>query len=895
MTDEELKDRKIRALYEASKSMPAEQRAAFLDGVCGDDSELRIAVERLLTDETVELDPDPALVVQGSGAGVNVGDYRLIRRLGSGGMGEVWEAERRDNGRRVALKLLSSRFVGSTTSMERFMREGQLAAGVSHPRSTFVYETGRDGDRLFIAMELMVGTTLADLVDGHTPLPPEQAVDRMLDVIEGLQAAHQVGVVHRDVKPSNCFLDSEGRVKVGDYGLSKSLATAGELTRSGSFMGTPAFAPPEQLRGEDLDERSDQYSVGATLFYLIAGRPPFEGDAVTAIAKISTETAPLLDSIRPDVPATLARIVARTLHKDPAKRFRSLRELRSALAPYRTEGTVAAEPVRRLNAFVVDLFFMMLLPEMAIDFVSGLSAGFARGARTELSALFTNSLAWAKILVPVIFVAYLAVCEAVWGQTFGKRLLRLCVQDDSTERPRPWRALVRAALLPGIPLALGAWHSLAQVAGFLLLLSTMNRRNGYRAVHDWASGTRVVRIRDRSPVAEVEIPSAAQLRPAASPRTFGPFREIGVIARSDTDELIQARDDQLNRIGWIWLRSDDRPLGQTRLELARPARLRWLQGGHRDARRWDAFEGVCGVPLDQAADHLTWKEARAIILRLAEELDAALTDGTLPGRLTPNSVWIDDTGGVRLVDVGLEGAASSRKERSREAMAVELLRSATGSIMQALQSRVPHRGYRSTAPARLPSARGIAFTRELAGRSADRATLDWAIERLRDLQSGPATLAWHQRLGALMLATIEGAVYALAATWLVRLGGVLELSPPYSQLLAVVPLALAGFAVGAAFRGGPAFRLSEIEVVTTTGRPAGRLPCGFRYLVAWAPILLLFLLTPMGSPSHTQAMLLGSFGLVAVFVMPLAIYRSVWRHPDRGFQDQLVGTRLVPR
>src|SRR5262249_1495241 len=150
-------------------------------------------------------------------------------------------------------------------------QEGRLASLIAHPRCVFVFAADEEAGRPYIVMELMPGSTLQDLVDRQGPLPPEQAVARILDVIEGLQEVQRHGVVPRGVKPSNCFLGADGRVRVGDFGLSKSLARDSHLTRTGAFLGTPRFCSPEQLRGEPIDQQSDGYSVAATLYFLLTG------------------------------------------------------------------------------------------------------------------------------------------------------------------------------------------------------------------------------------------------------------------------------------------------------------------------------------------------------------------------------------------------------------------------------------------------------------------------------------------------------------------------------------------------------------------------------------------------------------------------------------------------
>src|SRR5262249_47802583 len=144
--------------------------------------------------------------------------------------------------------------------------------------------------RPYIVMELLPGTTLQALVDRDGPLPVEQAIARILDVIEGLRQLHHLGIVHRDVKPSNCLLDAEGRTKLGDFGLSRSLVNSDVVTRTGTFIGTPLFASPEQIKGETVGPHSDVYSVSATLYYVLTGRAPFQGgDAAATLARIASE------------------------------------------------------------------------------------------------------------------------------------------------------------------------------------------------------------------------------------------------------------------------------------------------------------------------------------------------------------------------------------------------------------------------------------------------------------------------------------------------------------------------------------------------------------------------------------------------------------------------------
>ena len=249
-------------------------------------------------------------------AGQQFGAYGIVRPIGKGGMGQVYEAEELDSGRRIALKLLS-RGLGDDEERERFMREGRLAASLSHPNCVYVFGAEEIQGFPVIAMELVPQGTLKDLVVPGSPMAAASAVDAILQVIAGLDAAASIGILHRDIKPSNCFVHRDGRVLVGDFGLS--VAAAGHGASAGTILGTPGFASPEQLRGDPLDVRSDVYSVGATLFYLLAGRPPFDDRNTTdLLAKVASQPAPSLAVIRPDLPRRLTYICL--LYTSPSPR-----------------------------------------------------------------------------------------------------------------------------------------------------------------------------------------------------------------------------------------------------------------------------------------------------------------------------------------------------------------------------------------------------------------------------------------------------------------------------------------------------------------------------------------------------------------------------------------------
>jgi serine/threonine protein kinase len=239
-----------------------------------------------------------------------VGNYRLLRRLSGGGMGDVYEAEEVTSGRRAALKLVRAEYATSEEAVERFQQEGELASRLSHPRCVFVLAADQHEGRPYMVMELMTGETLNDLVKDNGRLPVEVAIRKILDVIDGLEEAHRLGLVHRDVKPSNCFLEANGRVKIGDFGLAKSLLGEAHLTKTGTFLGTPLFAAPEQIKHETVDAQSDVYSVAATLYFLLTGQAPFQtGDALASMARIVSDDAPSMRMLRPELPRALDKVV----------------------------------------------------------------------------------------------------------------------------------------------------------------------------------------------------------------------------------------------------------------------------------------------------------------------------------------------------------------------------------------------------------------------------------------------------------------------------------------------------------------------------------------------------------------------------------------------------------
>ena len=270
---------------------------------------------------------------------VGEGRYRLTRRLGRGGMAEVFAAEDLRLGRTVAVKLLRSDLAEDPVSKARFTREAQSVAALNHHAVVAVYDSGEDvtpgGTVPYIVMELVEGRTIRDLLlNAQTP-PPDQALIIVSGVLEALAYSHQHGIVHRDIKPANVIITHDGAVKVMDFGIARALDGAqNTMTQTGTVMGTPQYLSPEQALGKPIDTRSDLYAVGCLLYELLTGRPPFVGETPLSVVYQHVQDEPRLPSqVSDTVPPELDGLVMRSLAKDPDDRFQSAEEMR-ALVQY---------------------------------------------------------------------------------------------------------------------------------------------------------------------------------------------------------------------------------------------------------------------------------------------------------------------------------------------------------------------------------------------------------------------------------------------------------------------------------------------------------------------------------------------------------------------------------
>src|SRR4051812_13141098 len=283
-----------------------------------------------------------------------VGHYRVLDRIGSGGMGMVFAGEDINLGRRVALKFLSAELAGNAQALERFKLEARTASSLNHPNICTIYEVGETDGEYFIAMELIEGEPLDKYLARHRP-DLQEMLDLGIQMADALDAAHSQGIVHRDIKPANMLVTSRGQVKILDFGLAKLIAdqkreklaigatavTVDEhLTSPGSTVGTTAFMSPEQARGKELDARSDLFSFGAVLYQMATARLPFEGETTAVIFDGILNRPPIAPSeLNPDIPPKLDEIIRTALEKDRDLRYQSAAEIRAELKRLKRDTT----------------------------------------------------------------------------------------------------------------------------------------------------------------------------------------------------------------------------------------------------------------------------------------------------------------------------------------------------------------------------------------------------------------------------------------------------------------------------------------------------------------------------------------------------------------------------
>jgi eukaryotic-like serine/threonine-protein kinase len=318
------------------------------------------------------------------------GRYELHRRLARGGMADVYLARDQLLDRPVAVKVLFPQYAADPSFVQRFRREAQDSANLNHPNIVGVYDWGEEGGTYFIVMEYVAGRSLADVLRQEGALLPARAADIGIDMAAALGFAHKNGVVHRDVKPGNVLLSSDGQVKVTDFGIARAISSGQDedLTQAGQVMGTATYFSPEQAQGRPVDPRSDVYSLGVVLYEMVSGRPPYRGDDALAVAYQHVQEQPVPPSqINGDVDATLEAIILKCLAKSPAARYPSAEDLRADLRRYREGVQIAATPPTAMAAAAP-----MAPPPDATQAIPATAATAAYGAYPPADDLYEDDL-----------------------------------------------------------------------------------------------------------------------------------------------------------------------------------------------------------------------------------------------------------------------------------------------------------------------------------------------------------------------------------------------------------------------------------------------------------------------------------------------------------------------
>jgi len=828
------------------------------------------------------------------------GDYRLLGFLGRGGMGTVYEAEQISTGRRLALKMLGQQ-LDTPDLRRRFLREGRLAAGVNHPNSLYIFGSEEIEGVPVITMEIAGSGTLKDKIRKRGPLPVTESVDAILDVIAGLEAALAVGVLHRDIKPSNCFVSPDSSVKVGDFGLSVSTLAKDDsyVTATGVIMGTPAFAAPEQLRGDSLDVRADIYSVGATLFTLLTGQAPFEGEnAVQVVSNAVSKKPRPVSEIREEVPSGLERVVTRCLAKEPDGRYADYPALRNALLPFSSKEPKPASIKVRAPAGWIDYLIAFLVPYVALVLAIG-------NEEFHFGFILERTLYSARYYVAFLSFGFLyfSIAEGIWGAGLGKSLKGLYVVRTNGAPPGIGRALIRI-LIPTlsiegarIPLLLASisatriteitvpeiviYSSATAICPLIpvFFLLRARRENGFTTIWDLASGTRVV-VKPKGTV-------RPSIEPVVQPDTagegcemLGPYEFLGEMLPG---KWLVAVDPALRRQIWL-LRHQLSEFPTARRKLARPGRLRWLQRVKSPEATWDAFEATQGVPfssLVKGGKRVPWSTLRHWLHDLASELWAATGDQTLPAELSLDHVWITAQGQAVLLDQPWPDSGTSS-----ERIPVQDI-SGQQRFLNKIASFVESTSLPLHARPVLQNLRKGKFEK-----------LSFLTGNLRGLLDKPANVSKGIRAGSIFMLPLYIGVMIFVGTlhgaeWLYAMIG----DSAEAIAIATAALVLIGSALIQIlllpFRTSVSHSIFRLAVINARGDPPKISNLLFRWAIVWLPLFIPVALVALMIGRSEPAVALALALMLLLLWIAAALYAVI--HPNRGLHDRLAGIWVVRR
>jgi serine/threonine protein kinase/Tol biopolymer transport system component len=442
----------VKQIFQSAIERPHSERDGFISEACADDRELRSEVESLISSHDQAGDSIQAVAVEaaiellandpaGTIVGKRIGNYEVLSPIGHGGMGEVFLARDTSLGRKVALKLLRGEFTQNEDRLRRFQQEARAASALNHPNILTIHEIRQDGSLHFMATEYVEGETLRQHI-ARARMTLGQALDVAVQVASALTAAHQAGIIHRDVKPENIMLRTDGYVKVLDFGLAKltetktvdtAVPTRPKVeTEPGVVMGTVSYMSPEQARGLAVDARTDIWSLGAMIYEMVVGRQPFEGETASDVMSlILQKEPPPLAHFWPEVPAELERIVRKALRKDREERYQTIKDLLIDLRNLRKELELEAEMERSAP------------PISGRATVGGQSAAATAHSTSSAEYIVTQikrHKRGAAVVLATLVVGLAALAS----------LATLLYRRFRTDLPPPQRALVRLTFDPGL-------------------------------------------------------------------------------------------------------------------------------------------------------------------------------------------------------------------------------------------------------------------------------------------------------------------------------------------------------------------------------------------------------------------------------------------------------------